>query len=102
MLQAYFQLVRVAWNENGSRSTSLASYGNYGVRLLERKAADDADVPHLWVELHANDMQTSIETRGCDDIEAAALAAEDIMSRARQLDEDTEAARPGRRTPQLG
>jgi len=93
VLQAYLQLVRVAWNEGGTRSTSLAKYGHYEVRLVERMSTGAADVPHLSVELHARDIQTPIDACGCDDIEAAAIAADSIMSRARQLEEGKRAAR---------
>jgi hypothetical protein len=84
--QAYIQLVLVSWDENGSRSVSLAKYGNYDVRLHEVKSADTAEMPHLWVELYANDIRASIDACGCDDIEAAAMAAEHIMSEAQKLD----------------
>jgi hypothetical protein len=93
VLQAYLQLVRVRWSESGSRSASLAKYGNYEVRLLERRSADVADFPHLWVELHANDIQSTIDACGCDDVEAAAIAAEHIMSKASQLDQGARTAR---------
>ncbi len=85
VMQAYFQLIRVAWNENGSRSTSLAKYDRYEVRLVEKKLADSADAPNLWVELHARDVQAPIEARGCDDLEAAAVAAGQMMTRAERL-----------------
>jgi hypothetical protein len=85
VMQAYFQLIRVAWSESGWRRVSLAKYGSYEVRLIERKPADDADAPLLWVELHARDSETPIDARGCDDLEAAALAAEQIMSKAERL-----------------
>jgi hypothetical protein len=88
-MQAYFQLIRVAWNEGGSRSTSLAKYGSYEVRLVERKPTAGADAPDLRVELYAKDAQTLIEARGCDDLEAAAIAAEEIMSKAERLQNDT-------------
>ena len=83
--QAYFQLIRVTWSEGGSRSTSLAKYGSYEVRLIERKPADGADAPHLWLELHAKDAETPIEARGCDDLEAAATAAEQVMAKAERM-----------------
>ncbi len=95
VLQAYLLLVRVSWNERGSRSTLLAKYGHYEVRLLERMSDD---VSHLWVELHAHDVQTPIDARGCDDIEAAAIAAEHIMSQARQLEERERVAQAGNRS----
>jgi hypothetical protein len=88
VMQAYFQLIRVAWSESGSRSTSLAKYGSYEVRLAERKSADSADAPHLWVELHAKESPAPIEVRACDDLEAAALAAEQIMAKAERLQND--------------
>lgn len=88
VLQAYFQLIRVAWSESGSRSTPLATFGNYEVRLVERKPADSDDIPHLWVKLHAKDTQASVEARGCVDLEAAAKVAEEIMSKAERLESE--------------
>ena len=88
VMQAYFQLIRVAWSEDGSRSTPLATYGNYEVRLVERKPTDSGDIAHLWVKLHAKDTQTSVEARGCDDLEAAAKVAEEIMSKAERLENE--------------
>jgi hypothetical protein len=84
--RAYLQLVLVSWDENRSRATSLAKYGNYEVRLFEMMSAD-ANIPHLWVELYANHVQTSIDAFGCDDIEATAMAAEYLMSQAMQLEQ---------------
>src|SRR5262245_33242016 len=98
VMQAYFQLIRVAWSEGGSRSVSLTKYGNYDVRLIERKAADNADDPHLWVELHAKDTQASIDIRGCGDLEAAAIAAEQIMSKAERLENEAQSS-SGRSNP---
>jgi hypothetical protein len=95
VMQAYFQLIRVAWRESGSRSTLLANYGSYEVRLVERKPADGVDVPHLWVELHAKDGKTPIEARGCDDLETAAVVAEQIMARAERLQNEA-LSRPGK------
>lgn len=85
-MQAYFQLIRVSWSERGTRSIALAKYGSYDVRLIEKQPAENADIPHLWVELHAKDTQAPIEARGCDDLEAAASAAEEIMSKAERLE----------------
>lgn len=85
VMQAYFQLIRVAWRESGWRSTMLAKYGSYEVRLAERKSAEGADSLEVWVELHAKDAQTPIEMRGCDDLETAVVAAKQIMARAERL-----------------
>jgi hypothetical protein len=83
--QAYFQLIRVTWSANGSRSVSLGKYGSYEVHLVERRPADGSDAPHLWVELYAKGAEKPVEARGCDDLEAAAIAAEQIMLKAERL-----------------
>ena len=85
--QAYLQLVLVSWDGNGSRAISVAKYGTYEIRLLEVMSADPAEIPHLWVELYANDVQASIDACGCDDIEAATMAAEHVVSQAKQLEQ---------------
>jgi hypothetical protein len=102
VLRAYLQLVRVPWSEVGSRCTSLAKYGNYEVLLLERMSADSDHFPHLWVELYAHDLQMSVDGCGCDDIEAAAIAAEHIMSEARQMGEARKSDRAGGRRTLCG
>ena len=98
VMHAYFQLIRVAWSESGSRSTALATYGNYEVRLVEGKPADSGDIAHLWIKLHAKDTQTSIEARACDDLEAAAKVAEEIMSKAERLENEAR-SNPGKSNP---
>src|SRR5262245_6047027 len=85
--QAYFQLIRVAWSERGSRSTTLAKYGSYEVLLVEKKSAEGADT-QLWVELHGKDAQAPIEARSCDDLETAASTAEQVMAKAERLQSD--------------
>ena len=87
-MQAYFQLIRVTWSESGSRSTSLAKYGSYEVRLVERKPADGADAPICGWSSMPRTLETAIDARGCDDLEAAAIAAEQIMSKAERLQND--------------
>lgn len=98
VMQAYFQLIRVAWRESGWRSTMLAKYGSYEVRLAERKSAEGADSLEVWVELYAKDAETPIEVRGCDDLEAAVVAAKQIMSRAERLQNEA-LSNPGRGDP---
>jgi hypothetical protein len=82
---AYLQLVRVSWDENRSRSAVLARFGNYEVRLVEFLPVANVDVPVLWIELHDMSNQVSVDTVGCDDLEAAVLAAAHAMSEAQEL-----------------
>jgi hypothetical protein len=91
---AYLQLVRVAWDENRSRSAVLARYGNYEVRLLEFLPVANQDLPFLWIELNDRANQTCVDSVGCDDLDAAISAAQRIIVRAKKLAEGT--GNPGR------
>ena len=82
---AYLQLVNVAWDPNGSRSASLATYGNYQVRLLELLPVANRNVPFLWIELHDLAAQTTVNSFGCDDFEGIVHAAEQVISQAKKL-----------------
>src|SRR5262249_880325 len=85
---AYLQLTRVAWDQNGSRSAFLERWGNYEVRLLEILPIPKGGLPLLWIEIHDVDGQTSVDSFGCDDLEAAILAAERASAQARKLAEE--------------
>jgi len=86
--RAYFQLVLVAWGEDGSRVASLAVHGNHEVRLIERLPTASGVGPRVWIDLFERDTGASIETRACsDDLEAAVTAAEQLIARAIELDE---------------
>ena len=96
--QAYVQLLDAPRDEQNWRTVSLAKYVHYEVRLIERLSVVDAEIPCLWVELYAADVQTSIDSCGCDDVEAAVVAAEYLISQGRKLEEEAiEAAGSTRR-----
>jgi hypothetical protein len=90
---AYLHLARVSWDQNRSRSASLAKYENYEVRLVELLPGGIPDAPFLWIELQEVGGQTSFDSFGCNDLEAAVLAAEDIISQAKNLAEEKGIAR---------
>jgi hypothetical protein len=86
--RAYFQLVLVAWDDNGSRAALLAKHGDHEVRLIERLPADAAGRPQLWIDLRIRDAEGPIDRRPCgDDLEVAVHVAEHLISQAMQLDE---------------
>ena len=96
--QAYVQLLDAPRDEQNWRTVSLAKYVHYEVRLIERLPVVDAEIPCLWVELYAADVQTSIDSCGCDDVETAVVAAEYLISQGRKLEEEAiEAAGSTRR-----
>ena len=85
---AYIQLVRLSWDQNRSRSASLARYDNYEVRLVEFLPVANDDFPFLWIELYDLSGQTSVDSFGCDDLLTTVLAAEHVISRAEKLAEE--------------
>jgi hypothetical protein len=84
---AYLQLVRVAWDENRSRSAVLARYGRYEVRLIEFLPVANQDLPFLWIELYDMADHTCVDSVGCDDLDAAMFAAERTIAQAQALSE---------------
>lgn len=88
LVRAYVLLLLVPEDEDGLRTVSLGRYGHYDVRLVE--IADDNPVTaakSLWVELYAHDCQAVLDSCIPDDLEDAAIATEELISQARQLDE---------------
>jgi hypothetical protein len=91
--RTYFQLVLASWDEHKTRTAILTKHGNCEVRLVEILPADADDALDLWIELVVGNV--SIDSHGCDDLEAAALAAEYLISQAIELyAQVNDAARP--------
>jgi hypothetical protein len=88
VVRAYFELVLVAWGNDGGRAIVLAVHGNYEIRLLEKLSFNAAQTPSLWVDLFDTDTKVLIETCRCDDLEAATVAAEALIARAQSLKDE--------------
>jgi hypothetical protein len=85
VMQAYVELALVPWDGARSRAVSLATLGNYEVRLREMLSVEGCDRSQLWIELYARDARAAIDSCGCDDIEAATVAFETLVSQSTQL-----------------
>jgi hypothetical protein len=88
VVRAYFELILIAWGNEGSRSVLLTKHGTCEVRLLEKLPFNATQTPSLWVDLYDADTRVLIDTCLCGDLEAATVAAEDFIKRARSLAED--------------
>jgi hypothetical protein len=42
-------------------------------------------MPNLWIELYAVEQRASIDSYGCDDLDAAVHAAEALLAQAQRL-----------------
>ena len=89
LARAYVLLLVLPEDEDGLRTVSLDRYGHYDVRLVE--FAHDNPVTadkSLWVELYAHDCQAVLDSCRPDEFEDAVIATEELISQARQLDEE--------------
>jgi hypothetical protein len=83
--RAYVSLALIPEGADGSRTVSLARFGAYEVRLVEFPQSPAADTPPIRVGLYRRDTHSPLDSRPCDDLDAAAAAAEHLIVRARQL-----------------
>jgi hypothetical protein len=86
--RAYVSLYLEPKSEDGSRSILLGRFGNYEVRMVELSPKDaDSDEP-VWIELYARDIERSLDSCLCGDLDHAIAVADRLFSQARQLDKD--------------
>jgi hypothetical protein len=83
--QAYVGLLAIPEGADGSRTVSLARYGAYEVRLVEFPHRHTADACPFWIRLYRRDLRSAIDTRRCDDLDDAEIAAAHLVARAREL-----------------
>jgi hypothetical protein len=95
LIRAYLNLFLVPRGKDGARTTSLARFGCYEVRLFELAPDFADDVAPLWMELYAHHSDSTLDSFGCDDFEAAVRTADEFMTRAKALHEQ----RPAPTTP---
>ena len=81
LMRAYMYLFLVPADSTGTKSVSLARFGQYEVRLVELTA----DEGGTWLELFARNTQTAIDGCCFRDLQEAADAAGHLISSARQL-----------------
>ena len=85
LVRAYLTLFLVPWVDD-ARAVRLARFGSYEVRLVEFARDSSAESFPLWLELYAHDIQTSLDSCGCDAFDDAVSVADDLIARARELD----------------
>jgi len=91
LVRAYTRLFLVPRGKDGTRSISLARFGKYDVFLVE--LAQDKRAPQFWMELYAHDVERGLDSCACEDLEQAAIAAQGLISQAKQLYEASVACR---------
>ena len=88
LTRGFVYLCHARADGNGAKTVSLARFGDYDVRLVEFVRARPTDPTPIWLELYNHQIQSGIDSCCCCDLEEAVHATEDLISRARELDEE--------------
>ena len=64
----------------------LARHGDYDVRLIECPKLANRDAEPIWIELFDRQNNVSLDSFSGHDLEEAAVAADSLISRARELE----------------
>jgi hypothetical protein len=87
LCQAYVGLVLAPTAKDGSRTTSVARYGVYEVRLFELASQRSLDTGGFWIELYRHDTHASLDTFLCHDLDEGEPVVEEFILSAKQLHE---------------
>jgi hypothetical protein len=70
----------------GMKCTTIAAFGDHIVRLIALTARPAGEsLPSLWVELYDAATGRTLDGSGCEDIEAAVVAAAAFLAEAKSL-----------------
>jgi hypothetical protein len=101
LIRAYLNLFLVPRGQDSSKTTTLARFGSYEVRLFEPAHDLAAETLPLWMELYAHGSRSTLDSFGCDDFEAAVRVADEFMTRAKALHEESAQSRSSRGSTEL-
>ena len=85
ILQSYILVLRVRKNAEGYRASTLERHGPYEVRLIDPPQVSRVDTIPFWIELFDHSAKLPVDSYGGHDLEAAAIAADALISRAKVL-----------------
>ena len=97
LVVAYTRLFLLPECPDGSKLATIASFGDYAVRLIEMPSAEiGAKVAPLWVELYDGRSGRAVDCAGCWDLQDAGAATATFMDEAARLQaRSSQASRPG-------
>jgi hypothetical protein len=89
LTRGYTRIFLAEPGPDGAKTVSLARFGHYDVRLFEFVPENRADPTQFWLELYSHETRRGIDSYRCYDFETAVQATEELIARARQLDEES-------------
>jgi hypothetical protein len=86
LIQAYTRLFLIPERMDGSKQTTVATFGAYDARLSELSpAARSPKTCPLWLELCESRSGRVIDSRGCQDLDDASGALDAFLAEAMRL-----------------
>jgi hypothetical protein len=83
LIVAYMRLFLLPERADGSKLTTVASFGAYDIRLIEISTGRTTEmVLPLWLELHDRLSHRVIDSAGCKDLQDAGMAVEEFIAEA--------------------
>jgi hypothetical protein len=86
---AYVGLALMPESGDGSKTITLKRYGDYEVRLIDFSQCRLTVNCLFWLELYCHMTRSSLDSCRCDDLDDAEVAADHLISRAKQLYDDS-------------
>jgi hypothetical protein len=82
LILAYTRLFLLPERADGSKLTTIASFGTYDVRIVELPFCTSASTPPLRVELYDRANRQIIDSVGCHDLQDTGAATEALITKA--------------------
>jgi hypothetical protein len=83
--KSYIGLGLTTRNESGSRTISVANFGAFEVRLIEFADCTRQGGLDLWIELYRHDIQSSLDSCLCEDLDEVEHLGRYLISQAKEL-----------------
>jgi hypothetical protein len=90
LYNAYVALAVASRKESGSRTMPLARFRAREVRLVELPSSQKSDGLDLWIELYDHEIQSSLDSCRCPDLDEGEPLVEHLICRARDQNESDE------------
>ena len=80
--QAYIALSSAPKGKYGERTVSIVRIRNYEIRMVESCPSDTADTFIFWIELFDHDIQSTVDSCRCREIEDGVAGFEQFFHQA--------------------
>ena len=83
--ESYLGRFHTPKRDDGPRHAAVARIGTFEIRLVEIPSVDASEEMSLWVELYDRNLQFSVDSGKCSDLDEAVDAAHFLIAQAKLL-----------------